>query len=100
MSQRFKQSGAGDLSVEEQLAGGADVDELISSGALYDDYDPKNDDGYFFTSQEDAAKRVIVPMNEEEVALAEARADWWHEFYRCGKNDSPMPPRYVPKEQK
>ena len=38
-----------DLSIEEQLAGGASVDDLIAAGVLYDDYDPDNDPTYSFT---------------------------------------------------
>ena len=38
-----------DLSVEEQLAGGASVDDLVAAGVLYDDYDPDNQEEYDFT---------------------------------------------------
>lgn len=63
-----------DLSVEEQLAGGASVDDLISAGVLYDDYDPENNPAYDFTSRltvvEIAAlqKRVpqAPPVSDEE----------------------------------
>ena len=54
-----------DLSVEEQLAGGASVDDLIAAGVLYDDYDPDNDPAYSFTprptEKEIAAQRETVP---------------------------------------
>ena len=40
-----------DLSVEENLAGGASVDDLVAAGVLYDDYDPDNDSGYDFTPE-------------------------------------------------
>ena len=63
-----------DLSVEEQLAGGASVDDLITAGVLYDDYDPDNDPAYSFTpaptAEEMAEQREAVtdspPMSEEE----------------------------------
>ena len=64
-----------DLSVEEQLAGGASVDDLIAAGVLYDDYDPDNDPAYSFTpaptAEEIAKQREAVPdssppMSEEE----------------------------------
>jgi len=54
-----------DLSVEEQLSGGASVDDLIAAGVLYDDYDPDNDPAYSFTplptEEEMAAQRAAVP---------------------------------------
>ena len=56
---------ASDLSVEEQLAGGASVDNLIAAGVLYDDYDPDNDPAYSFTplptEEEMAAQRAAIP---------------------------------------
>ena len=63
-----------DLSVEEQLAGGASVDDLIASGVLYDDYDPDNGPAYSFTPErspeEIAAEAKEAPkapqMSEEE----------------------------------
>ncbi len=63
-----------DLSVEEQLSGGASTDELIAAGVLYDDYDPENDPAYDFTplptEEEMAARRASVapspPVSDEE----------------------------------
>jgi hypothetical protein len=63
-----------DLSVEEQLSGGASVDDLIAAGVLYDDYDPDNDPAYSFTprptEEEMAAQRAAVtkktPMSDSE----------------------------------
>ena len=95
---RASSYGPSDHTIEEKLAGGADVDDLVASGELYDDYDPKNDPDYFFTSMEDANKRVIVPMTDEEMKFAEARMLWWDE-YRLGKNTTPTPPGYVSKKQ-
>lgn len=56
-----------DLSVEEQLAGGASVDDLVAAGVLYDDYDPDNDPAYDFTPE--PPKREIPVgsgMSDEE----------------------------------
>ena len=63
-----------DRSVEEQLSGGASVDDLIAAGILYDDYDPDNDPAYSFTplptEEEMAARRAAVtkkpPMSDAE----------------------------------
>lgn len=63
-----------DLSVSEQLAGGASVDDLIAAGVLYDDYDPDNDPAYSFTPKptaEEMARREAntpqgPPMSDEE----------------------------------
>lgn len=66
-----------DLSVEEQLAGGASVDDLIEAGVLYDD----PDEGCFFTpeptEEEMAAKRERAARNctlTKEEQLAKVRA--------------------------
>ena len=40
-----------DLSVEENLASGASVDDLVAAGVLYDDYDPDNNPVYSFTPE-------------------------------------------------
>ncbi|MEL6601712.1 MAG: hypothetical protein AAFP20_00620 [Cyanobacteria bacterium J06614_10] len=37
-----------DLSVEEKLASGASIDDLVAAGVLHDDYDP-NSEEYDFT---------------------------------------------------
>lgn len=63
-----------DLSVGEQLAGGASVDDLVAAGVLYDDYDPDNDPAYSFTPKptaEEMARREAEtpkapPMSDEE----------------------------------
>lgn len=57
-----------DLSVEEQLAGSAGVDDLIAAGVLYDDYDPDNDPDYSFNPL--PPKQEIPegpPMSEGEI---------------------------------
>lgn len=56
-----------DLSVEEQLAGGASVDDLVAAGVLYDDYDPDNNPNYLFSSaaiKKDSSEGLSV--SEEE----------------------------------
>ena len=56
-----------DLSVEEQLAGGASVDDLVEAGVLQDDYDPDNDPDYFFTPEPpERAFTPGPPMPKEE----------------------------------
>ena len=75
-----------DLSVEEKLASGASVDDLISAGVLYDDYDPDNDPAYFFTSlptpEEMAARKARAseapPMSEEQFEAEMALGDWYN----------------------
>ena len=53
-----------DLSVEEQLAGGASVDDLVAAGVLYDDYDPDNDPAYDFTPEPTAAEMTEIRVKE------------------------------------
>ena len=63
-----------DLSVEENLASGASVDDLVAAGVLYDGYDPDNDPAHDFTpeptAEEMAGMQVISPerpvISEEE----------------------------------
>ena len=54
-----------DLSVEEQLAGGASVDDLVEAGVLQDDYDPDNDPDYFFTPEPPAERTSGLEMSKE-----------------------------------
>lgn len=62
------------LSIEEQLAAGASVDDLVATGVLYDDYDPDNDPDYDFTplpTEKEIARSLAIsskcdPMAEEE----------------------------------
>ncbi len=79
------QCATNDLSVEENLAGGASVDDLISAGVLYDDYDPDNNPVYDFTPEptaaEMAARRVEAskspPMSDVEFkALLESSSKY------------------------
>lgn len=55
-----------DLSVEENLASGASVDDLVAAGVLYDDYDPDNDPAYDFTPE---------PTAEEMAGLREKASE-------------------------
>ena len=63
-----------DLSVEENLASGASVDDLVAAGVLYDDYDPDNNPVYSFaplpTEEEMAAQKEAAtkkpPMSDAE----------------------------------
>ena len=64
-----------DLSVEEQLAGGASVDDLIAAGVLYDDYDPDNDPAYSFTPEpnmEEYTPGPPIPEEEFKAQMQEA----------------------------
>lgn len=90
--------GTTDGTVEEQLAAGASVDDLIASGALYDDYDPTSDD-YDFTplpSEEDQTPERT--RSREEIDAWRARMHWFTVQRRLGKDAPPMPPRYVQSE--
>lgn len=67
-----------DLSVEEKLASGASVDDLVAAGVLQDDYDPDSEE-YDFTPLP-AKKEVGVEKTMSE-AIAEAliaRCDWYN----------------------
>lgn len=84
-----------DLSVEEKLASGASVDDLVAAGVLHDDYDPDNDPAYDFTPMEPAEVVLQGPgMTEEEFEASLARARWCLEARRLGKKAPPRPSRY------
>ena len=84
-----------DLSVEEQLASGASVDDLVAAGVLYDDYDPDNQEEYDFTPLEPVEEIPEgPPMSEEAFEALMARARWGLEVHRLGKNAPPRPPQY------
>lgn len=53
-----------DLSVEENLASGASVDDLVAAGVLYDDYDPDNDPAYDFTPAPTAEEMAEIRAKE------------------------------------
>jgi len=63
-----------DLSVEELLAGGADVGALISAGVLHDDYPA----GHDFTEAPEPQKYSGPPMSDEEHERNMARLDWYN----------------------
>jgi hypothetical protein len=66
-----------DLSVEELLASGADVGDLVSAGVLYDDYDPDNDPDYFFTPLRPVEEFTPgPPMSDEEFKV------WMNKSFR------------------
>ena len=84
-----------DLSVEEQLAGGASVDDLVAAGVLYDDYDPDNDPAYDFTPL--PPKKEIPegpPMSEEEFEALMAVGDWYNSgrYLREDPSNKPIVP--------
>ena len=55
-----------DLSVEENLAGGASVDDLVAAGVLSDDYDPDNDPAYDFTPEPTAEEIAGIRAEESK----------------------------------
>jgi hypothetical protein len=66
-----------DLSIEERLAAGASVDDLVAAGVLHDDYDPENDPDYFFTPLrpvEEFTPGPPMPDEEFEALLKRASA--------------------------
>lgn len=63
------------LTVEEQLAGGATVGDLISAGVLHDDYPA----GCDFTEEvPEPQKYDGPPMSEEEFEYHMAIAEWYN----------------------
>lgn len=81
-----------DLSVEEKLAAGASVSDLISAGVLYDDYPA----GHEFTTEEDVAERdrenaSLPAMSDEEFDLLKRRLEWGIDVHRLGKDAPPRP---------
>lgn len=63
-----------DLSVGEQLAGGASVDDLVAAGVLYDDYAPEGDPDYSFTPLEPLPDLPDGPPVPEEILTARVNA--------------------------
>lgn len=60
-----------DLSVEEQLAGGASIEDLTAAGVLYDDYNP---DDYDYTPLRPVQEVPAgPPMPEEEFEALKKR---------------------------
>jgi hypothetical protein len=91
-----------DLSIEERLAAGASVDDLVAAGVLYDDYDPDNDPDYFFaplpTEDEIAKDRAeaskCTPMSEEEFEYEIAIGEWYNSgrYLREDPSNKPVRP--------
>ncbi|MEO1792683.1 MAG: hypothetical protein AAFR25_10720 [Cyanobacteria bacterium J06629_19] len=87
-----------DLSVEEKLASGASVGDLVAAGVLQDDYDPDSEE-YDFTPLEPVEEIPEGPgISDEEFNASLARTRWFLEMHRSGKNSSQMPPRYEHKK--
>ena len=81
-----------DLSVEEQLAGGASVDDLVEAGVLQDDYDPDNDPDYFFTAEPPAEKPTSgLEMSQERFEAVIAVGDWYNSRRYLRENPSNKP---------
>lgn len=79
-----------DLSVEEKLAGGATVGDLISAGVLHDDYPA----GCDFTEEvPEPQKYDGPPMSDEEFEFLIAKAEWGIAVSRLGKDAPPRPVR-------
>jgi hypothetical protein len=77
-----------DLSVEELLASGADVGDLVLAGVVYDDYPA----GHEFTEEVPEEEAYDgPPRSQEEIELLKARLRWGSEVHRLGKNAPPRP---------
>ena len=64
-----------DLSVEESLASGASVDDLVAAGVLYDDYDSDDNSAYSFTPEptiEEYMPEPPIPEEEFKAQMKEA----------------------------
>ena len=55
-----------DLSVEEKLASGASVDDLVAAGVLQDDYDPDSEEYDFTPSPPERHPSEGSPVSDEE----------------------------------
>ena len=55
-----------DLSVEEKLASGASVDDLVAAGVLQDDYDPDIEEYDFTPSPPEREPSDGFPVSDEE----------------------------------
>ncbi|MEL7144622.1 MAG: hypothetical protein AAFZ17_01075 [Cyanobacteria bacterium J06650_10] len=80
-----------DLSVEEKLASGASIDDLVAAGVLQDDYDPDSEE-YDFTPL--PAKKEVSkenPMSEEEFETLMAVGDWYNSGRYLSEDPSNKP---------
>ncbi len=79
-----------DLSVEEKLASGASISDLISAGVLHDDYPA----GHDFTQEREVAEEEKYdgpPPSDEEFERLIAGAQWCLDVHRLGKDAPPRP---------
>ena len=84
-----------DLSVEEQLASGASVDDLVAAGVLNDDYDPDNDPAYDFTPLPEEGRIPEGPgMSKERFDALTAVSDWYNSgrYLREDPSNKPVVP--------
>ena len=81
-----------DLSVEEKLASGASVSDLISAGVLHDDYPA----GHNFTEEEEVAEEKDdgPPMSDEEFDRLIAIGDWYNSGRYLREDASSKPVRH------
>lgn len=80
-----------DLSVEELLAGGADVGDLVSAGVLHDDYPA----GHDFTEEIPEPQTYDgLPMSNEEFKFHMAIGDWYNSgrYLREDASNKPVRP--------
>lgn len=79
-----------DLSVEEKLAGGASVGDLVSAGVLHDDYPA----GHDFTEVPEPQKYDGPPMSDEEFEYHMALGDWYNSgrYLREDASNRPVRP--------
>ena len=78
-----------DLSIEEKLASGASISDLISAGVLHDDYSA----GHDFTEEEEVVEEEYdePPMSQEDIDSLKARLRWGIDVHRLGKDAPPRP---------
>ena len=77
-----------DLSVEEKLASGASISDLISAGVLHDDYPA----GHDFTEEVVEEEEYDgPPMSQEDIDSLKARLRWGIDVHRLGKDAPPRP---------
>jgi hypothetical protein len=73
-----------DLSVEELLASGADVGDLVSAGVVYDDYPA----GHEFTEEVPEEAYDGPPMSDEEFEALMAKVYKCAELRRLGRGNA------------
>lgn len=84
----LRELSSSDLSVEELLASGATVGDLVSADVLHDDYPA----AHGFTEEVPVEeKSEQPPRTEEETKRLIARLKWGIEVSRLGKDAPPRP---------